>query len=301
MKRTLYFLTGPTAAGKTARALEWATVRGAEVLSCDALQVYRGMDIGTAKATPEERARVPHWGLDLVPARQPYSVAEYAAYAREVVAEVTGRGRDLLVTGGSGFYLKSFFEPVIDAVTVSEALRREVAAQLETEGLDALLAELRRLNPEGLGELDVQNPRRVTRALERCRASGRSLAELRAAFDALPRPFADFEKHIAMIDQPDADLRARIAARTDAMLADGLIDEVRRLDQVGLRDNPSAASAIGYRETLAWLDTGSTNRAALAETIRTHTWQLVRKQRSWFRSQLPPNAVHLSPTDSLPW
>lgn len=300
MSRTLYVLTGPTAVGKTALALDWAEARGAEILSCDASLFYRGMDIGTAKPTAAERARVPHHLIDVGPVRERMDVAKYTALARAAAEDIAARGRRVLVTGGSGFYLKAFFGPVADEVAVPAELRAEIEARLAGEGLESLLDELRALNPGGLGELDVQNPRRVTRALERCRASGRTLAELAAEFAARPGPFADWEVRATRLDREPEELRARIAARTSAMMLAGLVDEVRRLRAEGLAQNPSAASAIGYRETLAALAAAETtgravDEARLAEEISLNTWGLVRKQRTWFRTQLPADKVRALP------
>jgi tRNA dimethylallyltransferase len=177
----------------------------------------------------------------------------------------------------------------VDDVEVDPAIRAEIEATLEREGLPALVGRLRALNPAGVGPLDVRNPRRVVRALERCLATGRTLAELQASFAAQPDPFAAFERHVVEIVREAADLRRRIARRVDAMLEAGLVAEVQALQQAGLEQNPSAARAIGYRETLAWLREGARDRAQLAATIAQNTWRLVRKQRTWFRTQLPPH------------
>jgi tRNA dimethylallyltransferase len=142
------------------------------------------------------------------------------------------------------------------------------------------------LNPAGLGALDVQNPRRVLRALERCRASGRTLAVLQAEFDALPSPFADFRVELCELARDPGELDARIAQRVDAMLAAGLVEEVRGLLGRGLKENPSAAGAIGYRETIDCLE-GRLPEAELAAAIVKNTRGLVRKQRTWFKTQLP--------------
>ena len=294
MFRILYVLTGPTAVGKTALALDWAEANGAEVLSCDASLFYRGMDIGTAKPNSAERARVPHHLIDIREVRDRMDVAKYVELARSAAEDIAARGRRILVTGGSGFYLKAFFGPVADDIAVPPGLRAEIDSKLEREGLDALLAELHALNPAGLGGLDVQNPRRVTRALERCRASGRTLAELAADFAAKPGPFVDWELRAVRLDREPEELRERIAKRVDAMLRDGLVDEVRRLRTEGLEENPSAASAIGYRETLAMLR-GELPPAELAPAIALNTWGLVRKQRTWFRTQLPADKVRVIP------
>lgn len=279
---TIHLLTGCTAVGKTEWALRWAEEQDAEIVSCDSLLFYRGMDIGTAKPTRAELARVPHHLIDVCDLRDRMDVTHYVTQARAAVADILGRGRRVLVTGGSGFYLKAFFAPVADTVEVPTAVRDAVRA------LDpaAALEQLRRLNPTGLGELDTANPRRVTRALERCLATGRPLAELAAEFARQPGPFADYAVKLTRLERPPEELTARIDQRVAAMLAAGLVDEVRRLLPLGLAENPSAAKAIGYREVIAVL-TGTAPASGLAAEISRNTRGLVKKQRTWFRTQLP--------------
>jgi tRNA dimethylallyltransferase len=288
VSRIIHVLTGCTAVGKTELALRWAEARGAEIVSCDSLLFYRGADIGTAKPTPAERQRVPHHLIDGCELTERMDVTRYVAQARAAIDAILGRGRDVLVTGGSGFYLKAFFAPVADEVEVPAALRADVISRLEQRGLEALVAELARLNPGGLGGLDVQNPRRVTRALERCLASGRTLADLQAEFAAQPAPFADCTVRLCELVRPPAELDERIAQRVDAMLAAGLVPEVRGLLARGLRDNPSVAGAIGYRETIDFLE-GRLAEPELAPAIVRNTRGLVKKQRTWFKTQLPPH------------
>jgi tRNA dimethylallyltransferase len=286
MQRILHVLTGCTAVGKTELALRWAEANGAEIISCDSLLFYRGADIGTAKPTPAERARVPHHLIDICAVSAQMNVTYYVTLARAAVDEILGRGRRVLVTGGSGFYLKAFFSAVADEVAVPAHLREQLRGKLEQEGLGTLVAELERLNPGGLGALDVKNPRRVLRALERCRASGRTLAELQAAFDAQPAPFADCRVELCELVREPEDLDRRIAQRVEAMLAAGLVAEVRRLLADGLKQNPSAAQAIGYRETIDFIE-GRLPEAELAGAIVKNTRGLVKKQRTWFKTQLP--------------
>ena len=286
MTRTLHVLTGCTAAGKTELALRWAEVNRAEIVSCDSLLFYRGADIGTAKPTRAEQARVPHHLIDVREVTDPMDVTEYVALARAAVDGILGRGREVVVTGGSGFYLKAFFAPIADDIEVAGELRAEVRARLESAGLDALVADLRQLNPQGLGPLDVQNPRRVLRALERCRASGRTLLELREDFVAQPAPFADCTVRLGELVREKEDLERRIGQRVEAMLAAGLVEEVRGLLAQGLKRNPSAARAIGYRETIEHLE-GRLPLGELGAVIAKNTRALVRKQRTWFRTQLP--------------
>jgi tRNA dimethylallyltransferase len=283
----LHVLTGCTAVGKTELALAWAERHGAEVVSCDSLLFYCGADIGTAKPTAAERARVPHHLIDVCAVAEQMNVSRYVQLARAAVADIAGRGRRVLVTGGSGFYLKAFFAAVNDDVAVPEDVRARVAAMTN----DDAVAELRRLNPAGLGALDVANPRRVARALERCLTTGKTVAELATAFRAQAGAFAEWSVELVQLDREPAELEERIARRVDAMLAAGLVEEVRVLRENGLEANASAARAIGYRETLEFLDGKIASERELAAAITKNTRALVKKQRTWFRTQLPAHRV----------
>ena len=286
MKPVLHVLTGCTAVGKTEWALRWAEARGAEIVSCDSLLFYRGLNVGTAKPTAAELARVPHHLIDVCAVHERMDITHYVAKARAAIAAIAARGRPVLVTGGSGFYLKAFFGPVADDVAVPASLRAEVARL----PLADALGQLRGLNPAGLGALDTANPRRVTRALERCLASGRTLLALAEEFARQPGPFADWAVELTRLDRPVAELEARITARVAAILRDGLVAEVTQQCALGLRDNPSAARAIGYREVIAMLD-GKLAERELTAKIGQDTRALVKKQRTWFRTQLPPHRV----------
>ncbi|MDD3180166.1 MAG: tRNA (adenosine(37)-N6)-dimethylallyltransferase MiaA [Opitutaceae bacterium] len=286
MDRVIHILTGCTAVGKTELALRWAEQFDAEIVSCDSLLFYRGMDIGTAKPTMAERARVRHYLIDIRDVTEPMDVTEYVTRARVAVEEIWARGRKVLVTGGSGFYLKSFFAAVADSVDVPTAVRAEVAQRLAIGGLEALVEELRQLNPDGLGALDVKNPRRVARALERCLASGKTLAVLEAEFRAQPPPFADCTVELVELIRSPGELNQRIEERVATMLRAGLVEEVRGLLARGLRQNPSAAKAIGYREIVDCLEE-RLKESKLAAEIAKNTRTLVKKQRTWFKTQLP--------------
>lgn len=271
--------------GKTEYALAYAEAHNAEIVSCDASLVYRGMDIGTAKPTSEERARVPHHLIDVRAVDEPYDIVAFDRDAHAAVDAITARGKAVVVTGGSGFYLKSFISPVIDSVAVSEAVRTEVGALYADAGLPGLLSKLCEVSPEGFGNLDTLNPRRVQRALERCLASGKSLPTLQAEFAARPEPYPNYAKELILLERPLDELKERVARRAGLMLAAGLIEEVEALRAAGIEKNPSAASAIGYRETLAYLR-GELEREALLPAIIQNTLHLVKKQRTWFRTQV---------------
>ncbi|MEJ1973850.1 MAG: tRNA (adenosine(37)-N6)-dimethylallyltransferase MiaA [Lacunisphaera sp.] len=288
MPRVIHVLTGCTAVGKTELALAWAEAHHAEIVSCDSLLFYRGADLGTAKPTAAERQRVRHHLIDGCALTERMDVTRFVSQARSAIDDILARGRAVLVAGGSGFYLKAFFAPVADEVAVPAALREAVRERLDQHGLAALVAELEKLNPGGLGALDVNNPRRVVRALERCLASGRTLRALLDEFAALPAPFADCTVQLCELVRAPEELDARIAQRVTAMLAAGLVDEVRGLLAQGLKQNPSVAGAIGYRETIDYVE-GRLTEAELAPAIVRNTWTLVKKQRTWFKTQLPPH------------
>lgn len=287
MKKSLHIITGPTAVGKSDFALSYAQKKGAEIVSCDASLVYRGMDIGTAKPSGEDRARVPHHLIDLHSVDQIYDIMSYVKDAQAAVADIFARGKSVVVTGGSGFYLKSFFAPVIDAVKVSDLVRAEVDKLYRISGLDGLLEELHRRSPKGVGNLDINNPRRVLRALERCIASGKSLPVLQTEFAARPEPYIECEKHYILLERDRENLKKRAVHRADLMLRNGLIEEVEALLNEGIRENPSAASAIGYRETIAFLE-GHIKHTDLLPAIVKNTRHLIKKQLTWFRTQIRP-------------
>ena len=280
----IHVLTGPTAVGKTETALRWAEQHDAEIVSCDSVCVYRGMDVGSAKPTADEQRRVRHHGLDLVDPAERYSVSQYVDMARAAIAEAHGRGKRILVTGGSGFYLAAFFGPVTDELEIPQAITDEVRA-LQRQGIASLLLRLRELEGQKLPEwLDVQNPIRVAKALERRLASGRTLDSLRDEFLSRRGPFADHTVTFELLERPDDELRSRIAARTEQMLRTGMIEEAERLLALNLDPELTSSRAVGYRAVMDWLEGGKrVAMSGLAERINLDTWALVRKQRKWFR------------------
>ncbi len=288
----IFVVTGTTAVGKTEFSLRWAEENDAEIISCDSTTVYRGMDIGTAKPTPQERARVPHHGLDLVEPSQKFSVGDYLEFAVPTVEKILARGKKILVSGGSGFYLKAFYEPVTDGIPVTPAVREQVD-KLLASGNETATNFLRTLNPDGAPNFDWQNPRRVARALERCIASGKTISELRNEMSARSSPFSKYKKHTLLLTRAREDLDKRISLRVSTMFKSGLIDEVKLLiSQHGLEENSPAGNAIGYRETIAWLKNGEQGGiSALTDSIALATRQLAAKQRKWFRSQIPINEI----------
>lgn len=289
--QTLYALTGCTAVGKTETALRWAETFDAEILNCDSLLFYRGMDIGTAKPTKEELERVPHHLIDICPASEQMDIGRFVTRAIEVAKDIQSRGKRALVTGGSGFYLKAIFSPVIDDVVVAESTVDRVASIQREGGLPALQKALLATSPSARDEMDLDNPRRVLKALERSLETGLSISELKKRFAAQTNPLIDAPKKLAILERDRTELNARIAMRVDMMFEQGLLEEVERLRAEGFEANGSAAHSIGYRETLAYLD-GTLTFEQLKVDIATNTRRLAKKQRTWFRGQLPTGKIH---------
>lgn len=280
----IHLITGPTAVGKTEAALEWAEKNSAEILSCDSVCVYRGMDIGSAKPTLAQQQRVPHFGIDLVEPTQRFSVAQFITYAQSAIREIQAKGKNVCVTGGSGFYLGAFFGPVTDELPISEAVIEEVRG-LQKIGVEALKQRLHELEGPTLpGWLDQSNPIRLAKALERRLSSSLSLDAIRDEFLTKKGPFSDFSLTCDLLERTDDELKKRIRLRTEEMLHQGLIAEAESLLKLNLDPELPSARAVGYRETMDWLKAGrKTPLDALSEHICLNTWALVKKQRKWFR------------------
>lgn len=289
-RRAIYVLTGCTAVGKTELSLQWAERRGAEIVSCDSTLFYRGMDIGTAKPTWEDRRRAPHHLIDILELHERMDVGRYVNLAIERARDIWSRGKDVLVTGGSGFYLQAFFRPVVDQVEVGEEVRRRVAKLQQEEGLEGLQRALKEADPGGARSLDIDNPRRVARALERCWATGMGVLELKREYESGSNFLTEQPKVLTRLSRSRQALNERIARRVREMLASGLVEEVKALRERGLEAYPQASSAIGYRETLACLR-GEMDWSELEGAIATSTRRLAKKQRTWFRGQLPKHRV----------
>jgi tRNA dimethylallyltransferase len=277
----LIVIGGPTATGKTALSIglaERLIARGipAEVVSADSRQVYRGLDIGTAKATPEERARVVHHGLDLVDPDAPYTVADFRAHALAALAALGERGGVGILAGGTGFWLRAVAAGIdTDALPWDTALRAELEADLTRDGVATTAERLRALAPSLASRTDLRNPRRVVRALE--------IATLRG--DApLPAPVGYPAPTLGLqlvLESPEH--RRRIHARARSQFDAGLVDEARALRE---RWSPALPcfSAIGYRESWAFLDGEATLDEAI-ELDALRNVQFAKRQRTWFRSE----------------
>lgn len=277
----IYLLSGPTACGKTSAALDWAETNKAWILSCDALLFYKGANIGTAKPSPSEQKRVRHFGIDMVPPSETYNIQSFVNYSLKVIHEAQKKNVPLLVTGGSGFYLASFFRSVADDLAIPKEIGEAVAGIERTGGLPALLQKLAEINGSLPNCIDLQNPRRVSKALERSWTTGRKVEDLMETFRRAPSPFAEFHRHLVWLERPLRELEKRIRQRTKLMLQQGLIEEVSNLLDEGMEENPTLRAAIGYREVVQYL-CGQLDRSDLEYEICLHTNRLARRQIKWF-------------------
>ncbi len=281
-------LAGPTASGKSAVALCLAEMLGGEIISVDSMQVYRGLDLGTAKPTPAERARVPHHLVDVVDVREPFDAARWCALASDAVRDLQQRGRRPILCGGTGLYFRAFREGLGEAPPADAALR----AELEATPLPELLRELATRDPVTFARVDRQNPRRVIRALEVLRLTGRPFSEQRARWLVPPAEAAGAARMFALQRQPD-DLHARIASRVERMFAAGLVEETRRLLAQGLGENRTALQALGYRQVVEHLR-GARGLTETIALVQTRTRQFARRQMTWFRRQATANWLAVS-------
>ncbi|GAA4948626.1 tRNA (adenosine(37)-N6)-dimethylallyltransferase MiaA [Actinoplanes utahensis] len=266
-------MVGPTAAGKSALSIALAHELGGEVVNADSMQLYRGMDIGTAKLTPAEREGIPHHLLDIWDVREPAAVAEYQRLARAAIDGILARGRVPLLVGGSGLYVRAVCED-FEFPGTDPAVRARLEEELTVTGPAVLHDRLRERDPDAAERILPSNGRRIVRALEVIELTGRPFTA------SLPDPRPVYDTVQIGVDRETAVLDERIALRVDLMWAAGLIGEVRGLD--GLRDGRTASRALGYQQALAQIDGLLTEEQAKADTVQ-GTRRFVRRQRSWFR------------------
>jgi tRNA dimethylallyltransferase len=282
------FLAGPTAVGKSAVALALAEKIGGEIISVDSMQVYRGLDIGTAKPTAEEWHKIPHHLIDVCDLSEPFDAAKFVRVAARAVAGIQSRGRTPIFCGGTGLYFQAFLEGLGEGPPASEKLRTELASM----PLEQLLAELRERDPAAFEKIDRQNPRRVIRAVEVIRLTGKKFSEQQSRWGERPRePLLSGDngsrgrsphRFIVCLARQPADLHRRINARVEEMFARGLVPETRELLQHGLAENKTAMQALGYRQVVEHLR-GERGLADTIELVKIKTRQFAKRQLTWFR------------------
>jgi tRNA dimethylallyltransferase len=272
-------IVGPTAAGKSAAAIEVAERLGAEVVSIDSTMVYRGMDIGTDKPSPADLARVPHHLVDVVEPSHTMTVAEFQQGARAAVDGILWRGRTPVLVGGSGLYFRAVVDP-LEFPGTDPALRARLEAEGEEAGAAALFERLRALDPEAAARMEPANVRRTVRALEVIELTGRPFSSFRTGWDGQG---SIYHLTVAGLTHPRDQLDRRIDARVDAQIERGLVEEVHRLAEAGFRASPTSVQALGYAQVLAHLDGEATLEETVA-AIKLRTRRYARRQLSWFRA-----------------
>lgn len=287
----LVVLVGPTASGKSSLGVELARRLEGEIINADSMQLYRGMDIGTAKVTETESQGVPHHLLDVLDVTEEASVAAFQAQARDVIAQVRGRGKTPILVGGSGLYVRAVID-VIEFPPTDKDLRTRLAQRLEDEGVGVLRNELREKDPESAAV--IKDDRRLVRALEVVLLTGRTFSSF------MPQRIHEpnLEPVVQLGLKVDRELlHARIAARVEEMSRQGILEEVRGLEAIGLREGRTASRAIGYQQFLEVLD-GTMTRAQAIEATTIATRQFARRQETWFRAD--PRVTWLpAPSSSL--
>jgi tRNA dimethylallyltransferase len=275
----LVCVVGPTASGKSSLALELATALGAEIVSADSRQIYRGLDIGTAKPTPAERARVPHHCLDLIEPSEAFDAARFRAAAAGAIADAHRRGRPVLVVGGTGLYLRALLHGLCPAPPRSPVLRALLESRRTALGAPALHRALRAVDGAAAARIHPQDAVRIVRALEVVLSTGRPLSAWQARHRFAEQPY---DALVIGLVVPPAALDARIAARVQAMMDAGLLDEVRALAARGVGRDAPGLRTVGYREMWAAIAGETSVRAALDATVLA-TRRYAKRQRTWFR------------------
>lgn len=275
-----WYLTGPTASGKSRTGIELAEKLGAEIVSLDSMAIYRGMNIGTAKPSDEDRSRVTHHLLDIVDPNIDFSLSEYVRAAQAQTAEIRARGKEVVFVGGTPLYLKSLLRGLYPGPPADWEFRQQIEEELQLHGLEALHKRLELVDPLSAARLHPHDKRRIIRALEVFRQTGEPISHQQTQFeDGTPAERC----RVFVLSWSRADLHKRIDARVDGMFARGLIDEVRQLVAKYGELSRTAMQAVGYREVIEHLQ-GLRDLPETIDLVKTRTRQFARRQDTWFRS-----------------
>jgi tRNA dimethylallyltransferase len=287
--QSCWYITGPTASGKTAVGIELAILLGAEIISLDSMAVYRGMDIGTAKPTAAEQQAVPHHLIDVVDPSENYSVATFRQTALSLIDQIKGRGQEVLFVGGTPLYLKAMLRGIFEGPPADWSVRRRLMDEARANPA-ALHERLQSLDPAAAARLHPNDTRRLIRALEVFEATGTRISALQQEFETGRR--AD-ECRVFVLDWPRRELNERIDHRVELMFSAGLVEETRRLVDHGGSLGRTARQAVGYREVLEHL-AGNLDLVATMELAKLRTRQFAKRQLTWFRSLSECRSVPVS-------
>ena len=275
----IYCIVGPTASGKTRLSVALAQALGAEIVSCDSMQIYQYMDIGTAKPTAEEKAGIPHHMMDFLDPRESYSASRYVEEADLCVQDILRRGKPVVVVGGTGLYLDSLIAGRQFAPFPQTGKRQELTELARTQGIESLMEQLRRVDPESAARIHPSNEKRVIRALEIWLETGRTMTEHDLESRAIPPKYQPL--YIGLDYANRRDLYDRIDLRVLQMIREGLVEEVRSLLERGIPAEATSMQAIGYKELVAFLRGEETLEAAVA-AIQQGSRRYAKRQRTWF-------------------
>ncbi len=292
--RFVMVIAGPTGIGKTAFAMELAEHIPVEIISADSRQIYRYMDIGTAKPTPEMRRKVRHHFIDILNPDQEYSAGQFGKDARTTVEEIVRRNNFPLVVGGSGLYIRALLEGFFQEDVKDKQIREQLMNRLQQEGAHPLYEELLRVDPAAAAKTHPNNPRRVIRALEVYYAAGIPLSQLQAS----RKDPASFPYLFLALNMPRKQLYQRINERVERMFEQGLVEEVRAILELGYSPKQNALNSVGYKEVIAYLNK-EMNLFECKELIKQNTRRFAKRQLTWFRGQPNVQWVEVNSPEDL--
>ncbi len=280
MGNAIICIAGPTASGKTALAVELAKEVNGEVVSCDSMQVYRRMDIGTAKPTKEEMQGIPHHMLDVAEPQEDFSVSRYCAMASSIVDDILARGKTAIIAGGTGLYMDSLIKGNDFAPFPSTGMREKLEAQADAQGIETVMAQLEAVDPQSAARLHLSDRKRIIRAMEVYLETGETITAHNLKTQQIPPRYDPI--WFGLEDENRQDLYQRINRRVDGMLEQGLIREIQALLDSGIPKKSTAMQAIGYKEFVAALD-GQCSIEEAADLVRQSSRHYAKRQLTWFR------------------
>ena len=279
MNHKLIAIVGPTASGKTRLSVELAAHIGAEILSFDSMQIYRGMDIGTAKPTIEERKGIPHHMIDIADPREDYSVSRFVEEADKLLQELLSQGKPVVLVGGTGLYIDSLMKGLEFAPRPETGIREELTAIAQEQGIEVLMERLRRVDPESAERIHPSNQKRVIRALEIYLETGKTMTQHNLETQELPPKYRPLWIGLDYVNREA--LYSRINRRVDLMIEQGLLDELERLLAQGIPESATSMQAIGYKELMGYIR-GEVSLEEATELLKQSSRRYAKRQRTWF-------------------
>ena len=273
-------IAGPTASGKTALAVALAKAIDGEVISCDSMQIYKGMDIGTAKPTTEEMQGIPHYMLDVAEPGEEFSVSRYCEMADPIIGDILARGKTVIIAGGTGLYMDALIRGNNFAPCPSTGMREKLEVQADTEGMEAMLALLASIDPDSAARLHLKDRKRIIRALEVYYKTGETITAHNLKTQQIPPKYEAV--WFGLEDENRQDLYDRIDARVEKMLSDGLLEEIKGLLASGISEKSTAMQAIGYKEFVAYLNGQATLEDSVS-MVQQASRHYAKRQLTWFR------------------